>query len=141
MATVSGTVNLRWIGSHMMAGFDTRGNPLVVGTWPEHQPPLLGLKASDLLLISAASCASYDVVEILVKQRQPLQGLEVSCTGDQDSEPPYKFTHIHLHYLIRGDIANEKVARAIHLSEEEYCCVTNTLRAGVEITSDFEVIR
>jgi putative redox protein len=124
-----------------MTGIDSRGNPLVVGTWPEHNPPWLGLKASDLLLLSAASCASYDVIEILAKQRQPLQGLEVSCTGEQESEPPYKFVHIHLHYLVRGDIAKEKVVRAIQLSEDKYCCVTNTLRDVVKITSDFEVVR
>jgi putative redox protein len=69
-----------------------------------------------------------------------LQGLEVLCTGDQEVKPPNRFTHIHLHYIVKGAVDRDKVARAIDLSQEKYCSVTNTLRSSVEITSDFEII-
>jgi putative redox protein len=44
-----------------------------------------------------------------------------------------------LHYVFYGELNPDKVARAIALSEEKYCSVTNTLRAAVEITSDFAI--
>jgi putative redox protein len=139
-STVSGSVWIKWIGSNMMTGFDSRGTPLVIGRWPERDPESLGLKASDLLLLAAASCSTYDIVTILTKQREPLENVEVICTADQQKEPPFKFTHIHLHYRLTGNINPEKAERAIQLSEEKYCSVTNTLRGNVEISSDFEIV-
>jgi putative redox protein len=99
-----------------------------------------GLKGSDLLLVAAAACATYDVISILQKQRQPVKKLDVTCTGEQIKEPPHQFTKMHLHYIIQGEVLEDKVAKAIQLSEEKYCSVIATLRAAVEITSDFEVI-
>jgi putative redox protein len=123
-----------------MAGVDSRGTPAVIGIWPEHEPLWRGLKASDMLLMSAAACSAYDVVNILRKQREPLESLEVFCTGEQESEPPKRFTHIHLHYQFKGDLDQEKVKKAINLSEEKYCTVLNTLKDSVEITSDWEIL-
>jgi putative redox protein len=135
------TVGVKWIESQLMTGVDSFGHPLVIGSWPEKEPEWAGLKPSDLLLLSAASCSCYDVVMILTKKREPLEGLEVSCTGEQESEPPYAFTKIHLHYTVKGSQLNpKKVERAIRLSEDKYCSVINTLKATVEITSDFEMV-
>lgn len=123
-----------------MAGVDSRGTPAVIGIWPEHEPLWRGLKASDMLLMSAAACSAYDVVNILRKQREPLESLEVFCTGEQESEPPKRFTHIHLHYQFKGDLNQEKVKKAINLSEEKYCSVLNTLKDSVELTSDWKIL-
>jgi len=134
-----GTVSIKWIESQLMVGADSFGHPLVAGSWPEKGPEWAGLKPSDLLLLSAASCSAYDVIMILTKQREPLEDLEVQCTGTQAETPPYAFTHIHLHYRVTGAVSEAKLARAIALSEDKYCSVTNTLKPTVEITSDFEV--
>ncbi len=135
-----GTVAVKWVASQLMVGVDSFGHPLVMGSWPEQEPEWAGLKPSDLLLLAAASCATYDVVMILKKQRQPVAAVEVRCSGEQESEPPYRFTRIHLHYTVRGAVDEDKVARAIQLSEEKYCSVTNTLKPTVTITSSFEVV-
>ena len=142
MTTSSSTVNIKWIKSTetVMAGVDSRGTPAVIGVWPEHEPLWRGLKASDMLLMSAAACSAYDVVNILRKQREPLESLEVFCTGEQESEPPKRFTHIHLHYQFKGDLNQEKVKKAINLSEEKYCTVLNTLKDSVELTSDWKIL-
>lgn len=135
-----GTVAVKWVESQLMTGVDSFGHPLVIGSWPEKDPQWAGLKPSDLLLLAAASCSTYDVVMILTKQREPLVGLEVACSGEQAAEPPYQFTCIHLHYTLKGPLNPKKVERAIRLSEEKYCSVTNTLKAGVPITSSFEIV-
>jgi len=135
-----GTVAVKWIESQLMTGVDSFGHPLVVGSWPEKQPEWAGLKPSDLLLLSAASCSAYDIIMILGRQREPLAGLEVTCTGEQEPEPPYTFTKMHLHYTLKGDLNPKKVERAIQLSEERYCSVLNTLKDKVKISSDYEII-
>jgi putative redox protein len=135
-----GTVTIKWIESTLMTGVDAAGHPLVIGWSRQREPEWAGLKPSDLLLLAAASCSTYDVVDILAKQREPLEGLEVTCTGEQLPEPPYAFTCIHLHYKARGAVNVNKLARAIQLSEEKYCSVINTLKPSVRISSDFEII-
>jgi putative redox protein len=132
-------ITLQWMESQLMVGADSFGHPLVIGSWPERSPEWAGLKPSDLLLLSAAACSAYDVVMILQKQREPLQGLDVTCTGVQQPDPPYAFTALHLHYVARGPLTEQKLARAIQLSEEKYCSVINTLRPTVAITSDYEI--
>ncbi len=135
-----GTVALKWVESQLMTGVDSYGHPLVIGSWPEKDPEWAGLKPSDLLLLSAAACSAYDVVLILKKQREPLEELEVTCSGEQQDEAPYAFQKIHLHYIATGPINPEKLARAVQLSEERYCSVINTLKPSVKISSDYEII-
>lgn len=133
------TVNLQWAGSTLMLGADSRGNTLAMGTHLDHDPQWMGLKPSDLLLLSAASCSSWDVITILTKQKQPLQSLDVRCTGEQSDQPPSRFTAIHLHYNIGGPCDPDKVARAIELSQTKYCSVINSFNQTVKVTYDFEI--
>lgn len=140
METVKGTVNLRWSGARMMLGIDSRGSAIPIGFNREADPTWSAVKPSDLLLLSAASCSAYDVVEILEKQREPLKGLDIQCTGEQITEQPYNFVSIHLKYIFQGAVNPQKVERAIKLSEEKYCSVLATLRAGVKLSSEFEII-
>jgi putative redox protein len=139
LVIIMGTVSIKWIESQLMLGTDSFGHPVTIGSWPEQTPEWAGLKPSDLLLLSAASCSAYDVVMILQKQREPLEALNVACTGTQENEPPYKFTAIHLHYVVKGNVNLHKLERAIELSETKYCSVVNTLSSVVAITSDFEL--
>jgi len=135
-----GAITLRWVEEKMMVVSDTNGHSIVVGRSPDPQHQWIGVKPSDLLLMAVASCSAYDVVEILTKQREPLNDLKIVCTGDQLSEPPYTFTCIHLHYQVVGAVNSEKLERAIRLSEDKYCSVISTLRPGVPVTSDFEIL-
>jgi len=140
--TPSSTVNVQWIESTdlLMAGIDSRGTPVVIGITEDDDPLWKGLKASDMLLMSAASCSAYDVVVILKKRKEPLESLEVICSGQRADEPPRKFTHIHLKYVLKGQLDPESVEKAIQLSEDKYCSVINTLKGSVVITSEYEIV-
>jgi putative redox protein len=135
-----GTITLRWVEDHLMLASDSNGHSIVIGRSPDEQFVWAGVKPSDLLLMSVAACSTYDVVEILTKQREPIKDLKVFCTGEQQSDPPYTFTSIHIQYKVYGDVNSDKLERAIKLSEDKYCSVISTLRPGVPVTSDFEII-
>lgn len=139
MSTVFGSVNVKWVEATLMVGKDSRGRLVTIGS-KQGEDEWLGVKASDLLLLSAASCSTYDVVTILAKQREPFTAVDVKCTGEQNAEPPHAFVSIHLHYVIKGQVSAEKAEKAIKLSEDKYCSVIATLRHGVKITSDFEIL-
>jgi putative redox protein len=135
-----GTVTIRWVEGVMMVGTDSTGHSIVLGRSPDNPEQFAGVKPSDLLLLAAASCSAHDVIEILRKQREPLEDLKVVCRGEQQSEPPYTFTQIQLHYIATGAVSVQKLEKAIQLSEEKYCSVLSTLRPGVPISSDYEII-
>ncbi len=139
-------IALRWAGddSHLFVGRDSRGSVVVAGTWPRQEDESWidwrGAKASDLLVISLAACSAYDVVEILRKQRQNLVSLNVAADAEQQPDPPWAFTHIHLHYVAAGrGLEPAKLERAIALSQDKYCSVAATIRGVAKITFSFEV--
>ena len=134
-----GTITLRSVEDKLMIATDSNGHSIVIGRSPDEGFTWYGMKPSDLLLISAAACSAYDVVEIMAKQKQPMRDLKVECRGDQMENPPYTFTRIHLHYLAYGNVDPQKLEKAIRLAEEKYCSVLSTLRPGVPISSDFQI--
>lgn len=135
-----GSVTIRWLESKMFVGSDSNGHSVVIGKSPDPGFQWAGIKPSDLLLLAVASCSAFDVVEILSKQREPLLDIKIVCEGDQMSDPPYTFTRVHLHYMVYGDVNPDRLMKAIRLSEEKYCSVISSLRPGVPISSDFEIL-
>ena len=140
MELAESKVLLQWVAGTLMVGMDSRGRPVVIGSRKDEKADWVGTKPSDLLLLAAASCSTYDVVTILAKQREDFRSVEVSCVGQQNTEPPHAFVSIHLHYVLQGNVNVEKLEKAIQLSEEKYCSVLATLKPTVHISSDYEIL-
>ncbi len=140
---VPSTVAVQWVPGEgtRMVGRDSRGFMLALsGGRPQvDDATWRGLKSSDLLLLAAAGCATYDLVTILGKQRQPVEHIVVRCRGEQEPDPPYRFRRIHLEYHIHGRVDPDKVARAVALLESKYCSVIVTLKQAVPISSEWHV--
>jgi putative redox protein len=126
---------LRWIEGLQFEGKDSWGHRVSLGGDPEGP----GAKASDLLPLSLGACTAHDVVNILLKQRQGLLGLEVRIRSHQDSEPPWRFRRISLELQVSGEVDPAKARRALELSTSKYCSVFATLSPSVEIEASVEV--
>ncbi len=101
-----------------------------------------GISPMKLLLLSVAGCTAYDVVMILQKMREPIEGLEVEISGERREEHPRIYDKVHLHYRIYGDVKEEKAKRAIELSQDKYCSASAHVKlSGAELTYSFEIIR
>ena len=85
------------------------------------------------------ACMAMDVVHILQKGRQALGGLTVTFDGERASEPPRRYTTIHLHFDVVGPVTDDAVERAIQLSREKYCSVSNSLRQDIDFRTTFTV--
>jgi putative redox protein len=132
-------VRVTWLEKEQFVGVDETNHAVVISSQSEGNGT--GMNPSSLLLVSLGSCTSYDVVNILHKKRQPLTGLEVRVSAEQDQEPPWRFLKIHVHYILRGrGLQDKAVYDAIRLSEEKYCSVSGTLCDVVEITYDYEIV-
>jgi len=94
----------------------------------------------ELLLISLGGCTGMDVVSILRKMRIEWDRFEVLLEAERAPEHPKVFTKIHLIYRIWGDdIPEDKLKKAIDLSQERYCPVTAMLNKIAEITYRYEI--
>jgi len=131
------TTRVKWVESRQFVGIDSTNHSVVMSS-PDDG---IGMKPSELLLVSLGGCTAYDVVSILEKKRQKLTGLEVAVTSEQDEESPWPFRKIHLHYTLRGKGLKEKAVQdAIELSEEKYCSVAATVRGVAEIDYEYTII-
>jgi putative redox protein len=128
---------VKWVESRQFVGIDSTDHSVVMSSPKDG----IGMKPSELLLVSLGGCTAYDVVNILEKKRQKLTGLEVAVSAEQDEDPPWTFRKIHLHYTLRGKELKEKAVQdAIELSEEKYCSVAATVRGVAEIDYEYTII-
>jgi putative redox protein len=93
----------------------------------------------EAVLMSAAACSAVDVEILLKKMRQKLIHIEVKIKGERAESVPAIFTAIHMHYIIIGDIREEKAMKAIQLSMEKYCSVSIMLAKTAKISYTLEV--
>lgn len=90
-----------------------------------------GPRPTDLLLAAIAGCTAMDVIDILAKKRQVVDGYAVNVTGTQREKAPNVFTDITVLHTVEGDVQTEAVRRSIELSATKYCTVSAQVAAGV----------
>lgn len=133
---------IRWQDKvHFTATADS-GHTIELDGPPDSGGENRGARPMELVLMGLGGCASFDVVNILAKQRQNIVDCVTDIEAERASEPPQVFTRIHLHFRVTGrGLDPKKVARAIALSADKYCSASIMLqRGGVEISHDFEVL-
>jgi putative redox protein len=103
-------------------------------------PDASGPGPMQLLLIGLATCSAINVVDLLVKMRQPFTALEIEVAGERAESPPRVWTDIALHYRIWGDVDDRRLARAIWLSETKLCSAAAMLSPVANITHTHEIV-
>jgi len=93
----------------------------------------------ETVLMAAAGCSSIDIEIFLKKMRQPVKSIEVDVHGVRKDAVPAVFEKIHLHYILFGNIKEDKAKKAVDMSIEKYCSVSIMLQSSVTITHSFEI--
>lgn len=102
----------------------------------------LGMRPMQLVLSALGGCSTIDIINILKKQRQPLEDIKVTLDGDRQKDvEPSLFEKIHVHFTLKGDLDEKKVQRALSLSMDQYCSVAKTLEKTARITYSYEIVR
>ena len=86
-----------------------------------------GLRPMEMLLGGLAGCSSMDVLSILNKQKQQIKAYKIVINSERAKDHPKVFTKIHLIFVVKGLVDEDKLKRAISLSMEKYCSVTKML--------------
>lgn len=87
-----------------------------------------------LLLTALSGCTGMDVVALLRKMRVDFVSFAIAAEAELTEEHPKVYKEILLTYRIAGaEISEEKVRKAIEMSQERYCGVSAMLRAHCPI--------
>lgn len=108
---------------------------------PENGGANLAPRPMETVLAGAGGCTAYDVVLILKRGRQDVQGCSVKVSAERAPVDPKVFTKIHMHFVVTGrNLVLGTVERAIAMSHDKYCSATIMLGKTADITTSFELI-
>ena len=123
--------SIKWDGKLAFSGTAPSGHEIKMDTAESLGGENSAPTPVELLINAVAGCTAIDIVLILEKMRLKLTSFEIEVNGDRAEEHPKRFTDIHLHYILGGELDTEKVRKAIKLSKDKYCSVAHSLNANI----------
>ena len=123
--------SIKWDGKLAFSGIAPSGHEIKMDTAESLGGENSAPTPVELLINAVAGCTAIDVVLILEKMRLKLTSFEIEVNGERAEEHPKRFTDIHLHYILGGELDTEKVRKAIKLSKDKYCSVAHSLNANI----------
>ncbi len=130
-------INAVWEGQHKFLATGETGFSVLMDTGVTDGGEGKGPKPLELPLMGLAGCSGVDVVAILKKMREPMKSLKIEIDSERNPTEPKRFTSIRLLFQVEGEVKPTSLEKAISLSLEKYCSVSNSLNA--KITYAYEV--
>ena len=124
-----------WKHDRVFDGISQSGHTVQFDASPAHTE---GPSPMEAVLMALCGCTSVDVVSILQKKRQSVEGLKVTATAEQAETAPKVFTKISLTYAVTGHLSRKAMEDAVALSKDKYCSVSKMLEKAVAI--DYEIL-
>ncbi|MFD2706282.1 OsmC family protein [Salibacterium lacus] len=124
-------VTTTWTGGRAFESAGDSGYPVYMDATENYGGLGEGATPTEMLLSSLAGCIGIDITMILRPHLEHVDRIEMETDGVRKEEAPKGFTDITITVHIDGDIDKKKVWRAIHLGEEKYCSVSDSLQASV----------
>lgn len=134
---------VKWVDGAMFVGESGSGHSVVMDGPADHGGRNMGVRPMEMLLLGLGGCASFDIVSILRKSRQQVEGCRAELTAERAEGIPSPFTKVHIQFVVDGKQLKEtQVARAVELSADKYCSASIMLRAaGVEMSHGYEIVQ
>ena len=124
-------LTIKWNDKMSFSGTTPSGHELKMDAAPEIGGENSGPRPTELLLHAVAGCTGIDIISILQKMRLQPSSFHMDVKGERADDHPKRFTDIHIHYALEGDLPEDKVIRAIQLSKDKYCSVSHSLNATI----------
>ncbi len=135
------TADIRWAGRMTFIGKAGSNHLVPMDTTADFEGDSSATKPLELVLIALGGCTGMDVVPLLKKMRQYVTGVTLNITAERSEEHPRVFTSIAIEYVVTGrGIEEEKVKRAVELSQEKYCSVSAMLKKACPISYRWRIV-
>jgi putative redox protein len=100
-----------------------------------------GVRPKELMLAALGGCTGMDVIAILDKMRIVPESFHVRVEAEVTEEHPKHYTEMHLIYEFKGkNLEEEKLQKAIELSQERYCGVLAVYKQVMKISYEIKII-
>lgn len=115
---------------------DSEGHEVHMDSSTETGGQGFGVRPMQMLLMGLGGCSGIDIVMILKKQRQIVNGFSMRIEGEREKgKEPSLWEDVHIVFELVGTIDRDKAERACELSMHKYCSVAETLRkSGTRLT-------
>lgn len=130
-------VDVIWKGNMAFQADAPSGHRVMMDAQPKAGGENRGPSPMETLLAAAGACSGIDIVMILERMRLRVDAFSMEVSGERAKDHPRRFTRVHVHYRLEGDLPPEKVRRAVELSRDKYCSVLRSLNA--EVTTSFSI--
>ncbi len=122
---------------------DAYGHTARMDSSPETGGQNFGIRPMQMLLMGLGGCSGIDIVSILRKQRQTVDGFRMIIDGDREKgKDPTLWEKVHITFELKGPIDHDKAKKACELSIYKYCSVAATLhKAHCKITWEMRIIQ
>jgi putative redox protein len=78
-----------------------------------------------------------DVISLLGKMRALPETFRIEVEAELTEEHPRTFKKVHLKYIVKGDVPEDKLKKAIELSQNRYCGVSEMMRKSAALTYEY----
>jgi putative redox protein len=129
---------VEWKGQMKFIGTAGSGHPVTMDAAPEVGGSDSGTRPKELLLNGLAGCTGMDVISILEKMKIRPESFRIEVEAEQTEEHPKVFKKIHMVYYVKGDVPEDKLKKAIGLSQQKYCGVGAMLKQGAQLTYEYK---
>ena len=138
---MSTTAKISWVEGALFVAEAGSGHTITMDGSPDVGGRNLASRPMEVVLMGMGGCTAIDVVSMLKKQRQDIEGVEVAMIAERADDHPKVFTSVKLVYTVRGRKLNRAlIERAVSLSDEKYCSATAMVRKSAEITHEVVLV-
>lgn len=133
------TLNVNW-KKGMAFETELDGHKIVVDADDAVGGNDLGPRPKPLMLLALAGCTGMDVVSILRKMRVELDDFNVEVVANNTDEHPKHYDEMKVIYKFWGkDLPEDKINKAVNLSEERYCGVSFVYRKYIKMSTEIQI--
>ncbi|MGC8681612.1 MAG: OsmC family protein [Thermoplasmata archaeon] len=94
----------------------------------------------DTIISALTACTTISIVTILKRMHENFIGISTKVKWDQEQEPPRIFKKIDLEYIVKGEVSESGMKKALELTFKKYSPSAVILqRAGLEINASFKI--
>ena len=131
-------ISCEWKGG-MAFDAEVNGHHIMLDAKKEVGGEDKGPRPKPLVLTALAGCTGMDVASLLKKMRVKVDNLKIDVKGQMTEEHPKYYDKIHVTYTVSGkDVDKKKFEKAVNLSQERYCGVSEMVRQFADLT--YEVV-
>ncbi|MFC2152879.1 OsmC family protein [Bacteroidota bacterium] len=133
------SINVNWLKG-MAFESEINGHKLAIDATEEVGGMDKGPRPKPLMLLSLAGCTGMDVVSILKKMRVELDDFAIEVEAEMTEEHPKHYSSMNIIYKFWGeDLPQEKLEKAVSLSDERYCGVSAVYKKAIPVTNEIQI--